>query len=164
MKYQNKYTNEIVKAIQFHQNSNFPKIKNLTIILDNDGANVYLHPGDWIVKSGDRNYIVREKDFERLYFKVNGEKSSMKLEAIIEELKEVKEKGYHGFIEVTIPGQNETEFIINKPESIDNKIEYYKRTYDDNGIHKKCSDIKIVDAGLFVWGTEVSKGEYDNEF
>lgn len=78
----------------------------------------------------------------------------MKLEVVIKELREAKEKGYHGFIEVTIPGQNDTEFIVNKPESIENKIKYYKKTYDDNGVHKYCSDIKIVDAGSFVWDTE----------
>lgn len=76
---------------------------------------------------------------------------SMKLEAIIKELKEAKEKGYHGFIEVTIPGQNDTEFIVNKPGSIDNKCDYYKKTYDVDGVHKHCSDIKIVDAGMFIW-------------
>lgn len=78
----------------------------------------------------------------------------MKLEAVIKELREAKEKGYHGFIEVTIPGQNDTEFIVDKPESIENKIKYYKKTYDDNGVHKHCMDIKIVDAGLFIWDTE----------
>lgn len=30
-------------------------------------------------------------------------------------------------IEVTIPGQSATEFIINKNESIDNKLDYYKK-------------------------------------
>lgn len=78
----------------------------------------------------------------------------MKLEAVIKELREAKDKGYHGFIEVTIPGRNDTKSIVNKPESIENKIEYYKKAYDDNGVHKLCSDIKIVDAGSFVWDYE----------
>lgn len=73
----------------------------------------------------------------------------MKLEAVIKELREAKEKGYHGFIEVTIPGQNGTEFIVNKPESIENKIKYYKKTYDDNGVHKHCSDINPF--FIYLW-------------
>lgn len=49
-------------------------------------------------------------------------------------------------IEVTIPGQSATEFIINKNESIDNKLDYYKKTYSDELIHKYCNDIRIVSA------------------
>lgn len=75
----------------------------------------------------------------------------MKLDEVVKNLREAKEHGYHSFIEVTIPGQNDTEFIVNKPGSIENKIEYYKKTYDENGVHKHCSDIKIVDAGAFQW-------------
>lgn len=78
----------------------------------------------------------------------------MKLNEVISALLKAKAKGVHGFIEVSIPGQNETEFIVNKPISIDNKIKYYENTYDENGIHKHCSDIKIVDAGEFIWDTE----------
>lgn len=78
----------------------------------------------------------------------------MLLNIVIEKLLEAEELGLHGFIEVTIPNQKETEFIINKPQSIKNKIEYYKNTYDENGVHKHCKDIHIVDAGSFVWGSE----------
>lgn len=75
----------------------------------------------------------------------------MKLSEVIENLLKAKKHGFHGFVEVTIPGQSDTEFIVNKPESIINKIEYYKKTYDERGIHMHCSDIKIVDAGAFEW-------------
>ena len=71
----------------------------------------------------------------------------MELKTVVENLNKAKIAGLHGFIEVTIPGQNETEFIINKPESITNKIEYYKNTYDESGAHKHCKDIRIIDAG-----------------
>ena len=47
-------------------------------------------------------------------------------------------------VEVTIPNQEETEFIINKNRSLDNKLEYYKKTYNENLIHKNCEAIKII--------------------
>lgn len=47
-------------------------------------------------------------------------------------------------VEVTIPGQEDTEFIINKNSSIKNKLEYYKKTYDHKCVHKHCNEIKIV--------------------
>ena len=62
---------------------------------------------------------------------------------------EAKEHGYCVAIEVTIPGQEQTEFILNRAESIDNKLEYYKNAYDDNLVHKHCKDIRIVDAVAF---------------
>ena len=49
-------------------------------------------------------------------------------------------------VEVTIPGQKDTEFIINKNKSIDNKLDYYLATYDDDLRHKNNPDIKIVKA------------------
>lgn len=58
--------------------------------------------------------------------------------------KNAKENGLDVCVEVTIPGQDDTEFIINKNESIENKLEYYKKTYDKNLVHKHCNEIKIV--------------------
>lgn len=75
----------------------------------------------------------------------------MELKQVIESLEKAKDAGYCGYIEVTIPNQSDTEFIVNKPESIDNKVEYYKNTYDENGIHKHCKDIHIVDSGTVKW-------------
>lgn len=50
-------------------------------------------------------------------------------------------------VELTIPGQNNTEFIINNYKSIKNKIYYYERTYGDDLVHKKVPSIRIVSAG-----------------
>lgn len=47
-------------------------------------------------------------------------------------------------VELTIPGQDDSEFIINKNKSLDNKLAYYKETYDDDLVHKRCRDIRIV--------------------
>ena len=49
-------------------------------------------------------------------------------------------------VEVTIPGQEDTEYIVNKNRSIDNKLDYYFQTYDDNLVHKHNEAISIVNA------------------
>ena len=71
----------------------------------------------------------------------------MKLNDVAAKLTAAKEMGRAAFIEVTIPGQQATEFIVNANTSIENKLEYYRKTYDHNGVHKGCRDIKIVNAG-----------------
>lgn len=55
-----------------------------------------------------------------------------------------KKEGMDVCVEVTIPGQEDTEFIINKNKSIENKLQYYKKTYDAKLIHKHCKEIRIV--------------------
>ena len=49
-------------------------------------------------------------------------------------------------VEVTIPGQDDTEYIVNKNRSIDNKLDYYFQTYDDSLVHKNNEAIRIVNA------------------
>ncbi len=65
-----------------------------------------------------------------------------------EELKGVaelaKEKDLYFVVEVTIPGQDETEFIANKPSSIDNKLAYYLGVYNEQLEHKMNNQVKIV--------------------
>lgn len=51
-------------------------------------------------------------------------------------------------VELTIPGKKDTEFIINRYRSIRNKLNYYKRTYNDDLVHNKVPSIKIVSAGF----------------
>ena len=48
-------------------------------------------------------------------------------------------------VEVSIPGQEGSEFIINKNVNIENKLKYYLENYDDELKLKKNKDIKIVD-------------------
>lgn len=72
----------------------------------------------------------------------------------IKELEEIfnealKEHAQSVAVELTIPGQKDTEFIVNRYRSIKNKLNYYKRTYNENLIHNKVSSIKILSAG---WG------------
>ena len=49
-------------------------------------------------------------------------------------------------IEVTIPGQETTEVIINRNENLDNKLEFYKKAYDENGVHCMNKEVRIVNA------------------
>ena len=55
-----------------------------------------------------------------------------------------KQKNLCLAVEVTIPGQEETEIIINRPSSIDNKLKYYLGVYDVNLCHRMNSAIKMV--------------------
>ena len=61
----------------------------------------------------------------------------------------LKEHAQTVAVELTIPGQRDTEFIVNRYRSIRNKLNYYKRTYSADLIHNKVPSIKIVSAG---WG------------
>lgn len=50
-------------------------------------------------------------------------------------------------VELTIPHQRYTEFIVNRYSSIRNKLYYYQHTYNENLIHNKVDSIKIISAG-----------------
>ena len=56
----------------------------------------------------------------------------------------LKEHAQTVAVELTIPGQRDTEFIINQNRSFRNKLNYYKRTYNDDIVHNKVPSIKIV--------------------
>ena len=68
-----------------------------------------------------------------------------------EELKRMfelaKESKSDVYVAITMPGQDDYEYIINKNKSIDNKLEYYCKAYDENCVHCMNDRIKIVDAG-----------------
>ena len=49
-------------------------------------------------------------------------------------------------VEITIPGQETTEVIINRYENLDNKLEFYKKAYDENCVHCMNKEVKIVNA------------------
>lgn len=68
-----------------------------------------------------------------------------------EDLKEVfalaKENKTDVYVAVTIPGQDDVEYIVNKHKSLDNKLEYYCKAYDKDCVHCMNNQIKIVNAG-----------------
>ena len=69
-----------------------------------------------------------------------------------EELKKIfelaKESKSDVYVAITMPGQEDYEYIINKNKSIDNKLEYYCKAYDEDCVHCMNNQIKIVDAGM----------------
>lgn len=69
----------------------------------------------------------------------------MNMNDLIKFFNEAKEEGKDIVIKLQMPNQKESEIIMNYNSSIDTKLEYYKKTYDDNLVHKNCKDIKIVD-------------------
>lgn len=46
---------------------------------------------------------------------------------------------------IEMPGFDAPELIVNPPENIEKKMEYYKATYDDNCNHKFAKGVSIVD-------------------
>lgn len=70
----------------------------------------------------------------------------MKKENLINIFDTAKETGQDIAVEVTIPGQTTTEVIINRNENLDNKLEFYKKAYDEDCVHCMNKDVKIVDA------------------
>ena len=49
-------------------------------------------------------------------------------------------------VEVTVPGQETTEVIVNRNENLDNKLEFYKKAYDENCVHCMNKEVRIVNA------------------
>ena len=79
----------------------------------------------------------------------------MRIEMLEDIFNEAKRDGYDICVEITIPGQEENEYIINRNKSLDNKLEYYKNTYDKNCIHKMNEDIKIISATAIEFNCEI---------
>jgi len=59
------------------------------------------------------------------------------------------------FIKVSLPGQIEPEIIVNYPSSLQNKLAYYEKAYNEDGTLKTNPNIKIIEAGMVTDGLEV---------
>jgi len=59
---------------------------------------------------------------------------------------------------LTIPNAPGYEVIINPKENFKEKLAYYKKTYDENGVHKHVSEIRIVDWSCGDTFQEVQEG------
>ncbi|MBP3463690.1 MAG: hypothetical protein J6K45_04330 [Clostridia bacterium] len=79
----------------------------------------------------------------------------MRIEMLEDIFEEAKRDGADICVEITIPGQDDTEFIINRNKSLDNKLNYYKNAYDKNCIHKSNESIKIVSATAIEFNCEI---------
>ncbi len=67
---------------------------------------------------------------------------------------------------IEMPGFDKPELIINPPENIKKKMEYYKATYDENCEHKHAKGIRLVDVvfceyseGVTVLPAELQDGQ-----
>ena len=67
----------------------------------------------------------------------------MTKEQLINIFMEAKKNKCDICVELTIPSQNDTEFIVNKNKSIENKLKYYLETYDDELKHCRNNNIRI---------------------
>lgn len=72
----------------------------------------------------------------------------MSREELKQVFKQAKDNHTDIYVAVTIPGQDDVEYIINKNKSLDNKLEYYCKAYDENGVHCMNNQIRIVKAGI----------------
>lgn len=79
----------------------------------------------------------------------------MRIEMLEDIFEEAKRDGADICVEITIPGQDDTEFIINRNKSLDNKLNYYKNAYDKNCIHKNNESIKIVSVTAIEFNCEI---------
>lgn len=70
----------------------------------------------------------------------------MKRENLISIFDTAKETGMDIAVEVTIPGQETTEVIVNRNENLDNKLEFYTKAYDEECVHCMNKAVRIVDA------------------
>lgn len=60
-------------------------------------------------------------------------------------------------IEITVPEQKTTDLIITRYENLDNKLEFYKKAYDENGVHCMNKEVRIVDVNCINFFTEFKK-------
>ena len=72
----------------------------------------------------------------------------MNREDLIKIFEEAENNNSDIYVAVTIPGQDDVEYIVNKNHSLDNKLQYYCKAYDENCVHCMNNQIKIVKAGL----------------
>lgn len=60
--------------------------------------------------------------------------------------KECKELELPICVAIKLPDQKNPELIINGIDSLDNKLDYYKKSYDENLVHKNNKEIRILSA------------------
>ena len=64
-------------------------------------------------------------------------------------------------LELTVPGQEETEIIIVKNSNIDYKLDYYLTNYNENLELNRCKEIKLLNAEIVMWGTMLAGYKID---
>lgn len=77
------------------------------------------------------------------------------LESVFQEAKEI-DANYVAVV-VEMEGFNQPEIIINHKDNIEQKLDYYRKTYDNNCIHKHAPGIKII---AVMYGNNLQKFEF----
>lgn len=70
----------------------------------------------------------------------------MNREQLIAVFNKAKENKNDIAVEITIPGQETTEVVINRNENLDNKLTFYTKAYDENCVHCMNKEVKIITA------------------
>ena len=70
----------------------------------------------------------------------------MNKEQLINIFDSAKETNMDIAVEITVPGQETTEVIVTRAENLDNKLAFYKKAYDENGVHSMNNAVRIIDA------------------
>lgn len=70
----------------------------------------------------------------------------MNREELIEVFDRARENKNDIAVEVTVPGQETTEVIINRYENLNNKLNFYTKAYDANCVHCMNKEVRIVNA------------------
>lgn len=60
--------------------------------------------------------------------------------------KECKELELPICVAIKLPDQKDPELIINGIDSLDNKLDYYKKAYDEKLVHNNNKEIRILSA------------------
>lgn len=55
-----------------------------------------------------------------------------------------KQQGSRIGVKIVMPGFDYPEIIVNPYENLDKKLEYYKKTYDDDLMHIKAEGVQII--------------------
>lgn len=76
-----------------------------------------------------------------------------KFQDLIDIFVKAKECNRDVALELTVPGQKETEIIIVKVSNIDYKLDYYCKNYNENLELNRCKDIRIIKATIVMWDT-----------
>ncbi len=79
------------------------------------------------------------------------------LQDLIDICSKAKECNSDVALELTVPGQKETEIIIVKNSNIDYKLDYYCKNYNENLELNRCKDVKILRADIVMWDTMLSE-------
>lgn len=92
------------------------------------------------------------------------ENKNFTLEDLEKAFKESKELELPICVAIKLPNQKDPELIINGIDSLDNKLDYYQKAYDEKLVHKSNKDIKILSAfPIRFFYDEIDKAIADDE-